>query len=160
MSLIAQRSPYEAYQYITYPVMWVLSQAFFIFPTLILLGLILFPRRGAAANAQVPIDAFTRRYVTMLAFGPFAIVTIIGLVSGRAPIATWGYPLWLFLPLAASGLVRAGGGPATQTTVCRRVYFSVPAGACRLDRGLVCRASCAGRVRKPRNFPDRRWPIT
>jgi len=88
------------YQYITYPGLWVLSQAFFIFPTLILLGLTLFPRRPAA-DAQVQINAFTRRYVTLLALGPFALVATIATLTGHRPVALWGYPLWLFLPLAA-----------------------------------------------------------
>jgi hypothetical protein len=46
-------------------------------------------------------SAFARRYVTMLAFGPFVVVTAIALAVGRFPIQMWGYPLWSFLPLAA-----------------------------------------------------------
>ena len=37
----------------------------------------------------------------MLAFAPFVVVTVLAVVTGRSPIAMWGYPLWLFLPLAA-----------------------------------------------------------
>jgi 4-amino-4-deoxy-L-arabinose transferase-like glycosyltransferase len=103
MNYVTERAKTAArwYQFITYPGLWFLSQAFFIFPTLILLGLILFPRHRAADDTQRKPEAFSRRYVTMLAFGPFAVVTIIAIVAGRAPIATWGYPLWIFLPLAA-----------------------------------------------------------
>lgn len=88
------------YQYITYPGLWLLSQAFFIFPTLILLGLVLFPRRPAA-DPQPWVDPFSRRYATMLGLGPFAVVATIATVTSRAPVALWGYPLWSFLPLAA-----------------------------------------------------------
>ena len=44
--------------------------------------------------------ALTRRYVTMLALGPFAVTTLVALVLGRLPVAMWGYPLWSFAPLA------------------------------------------------------------
>jgi hypothetical protein len=37
----------------------------------------------------------------MLALGPFAITSLIALVTGRLPVAMWGYPLWSFAPLAA-----------------------------------------------------------
>lgn len=89
------------YQFITYPGLWLSSQLFFICPTLILLGFTLFPRRPSTDGMQPQTDAFTRRYVTMLGLGPFAVVAIIATATGRAPVALWGYPLWLFLPLAA-----------------------------------------------------------
>jgi len=44
--------------------------------------------------------AFDRRYVTWLALGPFLTTTVIGALTGRLPIAMWGYPLWSFAPLA------------------------------------------------------------
>ena len=88
------------YQFITHPALWLSSQIFFMHPTLILLGLTLFPRQPNAAP-RAHVDAFSRRYVTMLALAPFAVVTVIATATGRAPVATWGYPLWLFLPLAA-----------------------------------------------------------
>ena len=45
--------------------------------------------------------AFARRYVTVLALGPFAVTTVVAAVLGRLPVAMWGYPLWSFAPLAA-----------------------------------------------------------
>src|SRR5262249_25006660 len=42
-------------------------------------------------------DAFDRRIVTLLAFGPAASVIALSAISGRGTIAMWGYPLWLFL---------------------------------------------------------------
>src|SRR5262249_58600577 len=44
-------------------------------------------------------DAFDRRIVTLLAFGPAAATVAMSAVSGRGAIAMWGYPLWLFLGL-------------------------------------------------------------
>jgi 4-amino-4-deoxy-L-arabinose transferase-like glycosyltransferase len=44
-------------------------------------------------------DAFDRRIVTLLAFGPgLAMIALIA-VSGRGTFAMWGYPLWLYLGL-------------------------------------------------------------
>ena len=88
------------YQWLTFPLVWTLAQAFFIHPTLILLGVTLFPRLQKPEPLP-PSAAFARRYVTLLAFGSFIVVTLAAAVSGRAPITMWGYPLWSFLPLAA-----------------------------------------------------------
>ena len=44
-------------------------------------------------------DAFDRRIVTLLAFGPVATVVLLSLVTGRDTVPLWGYPLWLFLGL-------------------------------------------------------------
>jgi hypothetical protein len=50
----------------------------------------------------VPYESnFARRYLVMLALGPFAITTLAALISSRLPVAMWGYPLWSFAPLAA-----------------------------------------------------------
>jgi hypothetical protein len=44
-------------------------------------------------------NAFDRRIVTLLAFGPgLAMIALIA-VSGRGTFAMWGYPLWLFVGL-------------------------------------------------------------
>jgi len=55
----------------------------------------------ATAALQQPIalgaDAFDRRIVAWLAFGPVATVLALSAVSGRGTVAMWGYPLWLFL---------------------------------------------------------------
>ena len=49
--------------------------------------------------APADADAFDRRIVALLAFGPMAAVIALTMVSGRGTIAMWGYPLWLFLGL-------------------------------------------------------------
>jgi 4-amino-4-deoxy-L-arabinose transferase-like glycosyltransferase len=92
--------PERPLQYLTYPLIWIASQVFFMHPTLILLGVTLFPRT-APPQPMMPQSTFARRYVTMLAFAPFIVVTAVAVVTGRSPIAMWGYPLWTFLPLAA-----------------------------------------------------------
>jgi len=80
---------------LTYPLRWTGSQLFFLLPTLGLLALVVSRR----TEPQAP--GFARRYVTMLALGPFALTTLMAIVLGRLPVAMWGYPLWSFAPLAA-----------------------------------------------------------
>jgi 4-amino-4-deoxy-L-arabinose transferase-like glycosyltransferase len=88
------------YHYVTYPARWTFAQAFFIHPTLILLAVTLFPRLQQQ-EPLAPKAAFSRRYATLLALGPFAVVTLAAALTGRRPVTMWGYPLWSFLPLAA-----------------------------------------------------------
>jgi len=88
------------YQYIVFPLQWMGGQALTLLPALALLALLY--RRG---DARPPLDAdetaaFNRRYVAMLALGPFLITTVVAAVLGRLAIAMWGYPLWSFAPLA------------------------------------------------------------
>jgi hypothetical protein len=44
-------------------------------------------------------NAFERRIVTLLAFGPGLAMIALVAVSGRGTVAMWGYPLWLFVGL-------------------------------------------------------------
>jgi hypothetical protein len=44
-------------------------------------------------------DAFDRRIVTVLAFGPAAAMIALIAVSGRGAVTMWGYPLWIFVGL-------------------------------------------------------------
>ena len=53
------------------------------------------PQGGRVQSA----DAFDRRIVALLAFGPFLTVIVLAAVSGRGTVAMWGYPLWLYLGL-------------------------------------------------------------
>lgn len=92
--------PERPHQYVTYPLTWMASQLFFMHPTLILLGVTLFPRT-APPQPMTPQSSFARPYITTLAFLPFVVVTVAAVATGRSPIAMWGYPLWSFLPLAA-----------------------------------------------------------
>jgi dolichyl-phosphate-mannose-protein mannosyltransferase len=108
------------YQLVTFPLQWTASQIFFLLPAIALLALACWgsadrraaeigadrtpsfppPLRGRDSEWGDPA-AFARRYVTMLALGPFLVTTLIALLLGRLPVAMWGYPLWSFAPLAA-----------------------------------------------------------
>jgi hypothetical protein len=41
-------------------------------------------------------EAFDRRIVSLLAFAPTATLALISMLTGRATVAPWGFPLWLF----------------------------------------------------------------
>jgi 4-amino-4-deoxy-L-arabinose transferase-like glycosyltransferase len=89
------------YDHLWHPFQFAVSQLFFLLPSLIIAAP-LFVRMGKADGraAQAPAaDAFDRRIVAWLAFGPMATVLAMSLVSGRGTVAMWGYPLWLFLGL-------------------------------------------------------------
>ncbi len=83
------------YDHFWHPIQFALSQLFFLIPSLLITAPLFWPRRGESAS---PLrNAFDRRIVTWLAFGPFATVIAMGIVSGRGAVAMWGYPLWLFV---------------------------------------------------------------
>jgi hypothetical protein len=92
------------YHYVIFPLQWSAGQLFFLLPVLGLLALGVARRLAPVAAEEAAIAAreaaFARRYVTMLALGPFAVTTLVALLLGRLPIAMWGYPLWSFVPLA------------------------------------------------------------
>jgi len=63
--------------------------------------------RGPGGGREFAADAFDRRIVTLLAFGPgLAMIALIA-VSGRGTFAMWGYPLWLFVGLWIVLMLRA-----------------------------------------------------
>ncbi len=110
-----------------HPLQFLVSQMFFLAPALLIALPLMLPR-GAAPPAP---QAFDRRIVTLLAFGPFAAMLALSAISGRGTIAMWGYPLWLFLGLwivlharAAIDHVRLGRAVAAWA-----VIFCVLAGA-------------------------------
>jgi 4-amino-4-deoxy-L-arabinose transferase-like glycosyltransferase len=80
------------------PLVFAVGQLFFMLPALLIAAPLAWPRPQAAASAA-PAQAFDRRIVTLLAFGPAASVIALAVLSGRGTIAMWGYPLWLFLGL-------------------------------------------------------------
>jgi len=93
------RTAVHWYQYATYPLQWTGGQALNLLPAAGLLAL-LYAGGKIAARGTGESEAFDRRYVTWLALGPFLVTTAAGALTGRLPIAMWGYPLWLFAPLA------------------------------------------------------------
>ena len=111
------------YDHLWHPFEFAVSQLFFLIPSLLIAAPLFWPRRvdspvrpreggdpaltyqeersswrpAFAAMNGVWGDPFDYRIVTWLAFGPFATVLLLGVISGRGAVAMWGYPLWLFL---------------------------------------------------------------
>ena len=98
------------------PAEFLIGQAFFLIPTLLIAAPLFWPSAKPAPRANA--DAFDRRIVTLLAFGPALTLFAFSLVTGRGTNAMWGFPLWLFLglwivliapaPLDRSRLARVG----------------------------------------------------
>ena len=83
--------------HVWHPLQFAISQLFFLLPSLLIALPLVWPRRANKPPAATAADAFDRRIVTLLAFGPMATVLALSAVSGRGTVAMWGYPLWLFL---------------------------------------------------------------
>ena len=83
------------FDHIAHPAFFAASQLFFMLPALFIAAALLWPRKKI--KGEIAADAFDRRIVTVLAFGPAAATLALGVGSGRGAIAMWGYPLWLFL---------------------------------------------------------------
>jgi hypothetical protein len=84
------------FDYVGHPLEFAASQVLFLLPALAIAAPLVWPRprdSGAGANA------YDRRIVTVLAFGPAVTLLVLSLATGRALVAMWGYPLWLFLGL-------------------------------------------------------------
>jgi 4-amino-4-deoxy-L-arabinose transferase-like glycosyltransferase len=121
------------YEWIVFPLRWIGSQLLFQLPTLVVLALAVLGAPRARAPHESRADeaaAFARRYLTVMALGPFLLVTLGAALSGRLAIAMWGYPLWTLLPLA----VLAWADPAIEgarlrivARACLLVLLVVPA---------------------------------
>ena len=85
--------------YLIKPPKFLVSQLGFLVPSLLIAAPYLRRDVKAPEAARVRADAFDRRIVALLAFGPVATVFLMSLVSGRDTVPLWGYPLWLFLGL-------------------------------------------------------------
>jgi hypothetical protein len=86
--------------HVWHPLQFTISQLFFLLPSLLIAAPLFYPRaRAGEPPAADSADAFDRRIVTLLAFGPMATVLAMSGLSGRGTVAMWGYPLWLFLGL-------------------------------------------------------------
>lgn len=83
--------------HVWHPLQFTLSQLFFLVPSLLIALPLFWPRkRDDEPPVQQP-DAYDRRIVAWLAFGPMATVLALSALTGRGTVAMWGYPLWLFL---------------------------------------------------------------
>jgi len=117
------------YDHIIHPVVFFGSQIFFALPSLFIAAPLLLPLplagRGwgwgsrslartstlATSPPDPPLfpppqgrrefsaDAFDRRIVTLIAFGPGITMIALTVASGRGTFAMWGYPLWLYVGL-------------------------------------------------------------
>jgi len=87
-----------AIDHIWHPLQFTISQLFFLIPSLLIALPLFWPRPGTAETpVAMGADAFDRRVVTLLAFGPMAAVLALSFLTGRGTVAMWGYPLWLFV---------------------------------------------------------------
>ena len=88
------------FDHLLHPVVFAVSQLVFLIPALLIAAALVWPKaRDEAPATPSTADAFDRRIVTLLAFGPAATTVALSAISGRGTIAMWGYPLWLFLGL-------------------------------------------------------------
>jgi hypothetical protein len=92
------------FDHVLHPAVFAVGQLVFLLPALMIAASVVWPRPKAPDNDTAPgaaakADAFDRRIVTLLAFGPAATTVALSALSGRGAIAMWGYPLWLFLGL-------------------------------------------------------------
>ena len=85
------------FDHILHPLVFAVSQLFFLAPALFIASSLFWPRGAGRSPARA--DAYDRRIVTWLAFGPMAAVLAMSAVSGRGTVAMWGYPLWIFFGL-------------------------------------------------------------
>jgi Dolichyl-phosphate-mannose-protein mannosyltransferase len=106
--------------HVVHPFAFAIGQLAFLLPSLIIAAAFIWPRpkSGAAASpATTAADAFDRRIVTLLTFGPAATTVVLSALSGRGTIAMWGYPLWLFLGLWIVLVARTAIEPARLARV-------------------------------------------
>jgi hypothetical protein len=85
------------FDHVLHPAAFAGSQFFFLLPSFFIAAGLFWPSR--TDRAPTGADAFDRRIVTRLAFGPALAMIALIAVSGRGTFAMWGYPLWLYLGL-------------------------------------------------------------
>jgi Dolichyl-phosphate-mannose-protein mannosyltransferase len=124
--------------HVIHPLVFAASQVVFLVPALaIAAALFIPPPKGEGGRAKRggvgelgginEADAFDRRIVSLLAFGPAATVIALSAISGRGTIAMWGYPLWLFLGLWMLLAVPSALAPArfARALVAWAAVFSI-----------------------------------
>ena len=94
----------KATDYLVKPAGFLLSQVGFLLPSLLIATPYLrndvhAPETAEKSELEMLASEFDRRIVTLLAFGPAAMIVLLSLLTGRNAVALWGYPLWLFLGL-------------------------------------------------------------
>jgi hypothetical protein len=87
------------FDHVLHPLAFAAAQLAWLIPSLLIALPLVYPRSDEAAAKSPAADAFDQRIVTVLAFGPAAVLLAGSALSGRGLITMWGYPLWLFLGL-------------------------------------------------------------
>jgi 4-amino-4-deoxy-L-arabinose transferase-like glycosyltransferase len=92
------------FDHILHPIAFAAAQLGWAVPSLLIALPLMYPRVTSPEAAKpdhvgAGADAFDRRIITLLAFGPAALLLAGSFVSGRGLITMWGYPLWLYLGL-------------------------------------------------------------
>lgn len=90
-------APGGALDHLLHPLQFLGGQIFFLLPALLIAVPLFWPPAKAEPHGRA--DAFDRRIVTLLAFGPALTLFAFSLITGRATNAMWGFPLWPFLGL-------------------------------------------------------------
>jgi Dolichyl-phosphate-mannose-protein mannosyltransferase len=90
--------PSGAIDHLVHPLQFFAGQLLVLLPALLIALPLLWPQAKDEPHTA-KTEAFDRRIVSVLAFGPALTLFVFSLVSGRATIAMWGFPLWLFLGL-------------------------------------------------------------
>jgi 4-amino-4-deoxy-L-arabinose transferase-like glycosyltransferase len=79
------------------PAQYLGAQIVFLIPSLVIAAPAFW--RTAKDTPGGAADAFDRRIVTLLVFGPALTLLALSVSTGRGTQAMWGFPLWLFLGL-------------------------------------------------------------
>jgi type IV secretory pathway VirB2 component (pilin) len=91
------------FDHLLHPIFFAGGQLFFLLPALFIAAMYIWPHSASSPPGEqstgASADAYDRRIITILAFGPLAAMLALIAVSGRGTITMWGYPLWLFLGL-------------------------------------------------------------
>ena len=90
-------APGGALDHLVHPAEFVGGQIFALIPALLIAVPLFWPRPKVERREQP--DAFDRRIVSLMAFGPAFTLFAFSLITGRATSAMWGFPLWLFVGL-------------------------------------------------------------
>jgi 4-amino-4-deoxy-L-arabinose transferase-like glycosyltransferase len=103
--------------HLLHPLAFVAGQILWLLPAAAIALPLAWPRRAPQTPA---VDAFDRRIVALLTFGPCALLLAGAVISGRGLITMWGYPFWLFLGL----WLVIETGPALDALRLRRVALT------------------------------------
>jgi hypothetical protein len=91
------------FDHLLHPAVFAFGQLFFMLPALLIAVMFAWPRPAIATPLPLAgtefsaADAFDRRIVSVIAFGPAAAMLALIAASGRGAVTMWGYPLWLFV---------------------------------------------------------------